>query len=77
MANETKVRVKDEVLSKLKKFEASVKIDGKHPKHSPAIELAIDMLNEIVEAVDDCCGDDGACQELYNKIISITDKFER
>ena len=49
---DTQVRIRYNTLTKLKKLEASVKIDGKHPKHSGAIELAVDTIQEAMRIID-------------------------
>lgn len=75
--SDTQIRIKQDTLSKLKRFEASVKIDGKHPKHSGAIELAVDIVNDTIKLLDECDGDDVDCAKLLADLFDLFDKFER
>lgn len=61
---DTQIRIKQDTLTKLKKFEFSVKIDGKHPKHSGVIELAIDTVSEVKKIVGNYDGSTDAIKKL-------------
>lgn len=74
MSDLTTLKIKKPTLKRLSRFELTLE---ENISHSQAVDLLLDTKDEVMNLVDYCDGNDGACQELYSKLVDLLSKFER